>query len=131
MPAQLYNYLLELLPSYQENFFVVSDLPKAPDTFQDLIARLQEYWAIKGCVIMQPPGYGSRCRHVSSCNVLKGYWSRDLEQRLCSALASADGWSIWRKPKSFTALLSVPSSHEAVPKRFSRALPRVSARSRN
>lgn len=32
----------------------MSELPKAPDTFQDLIARLQEYWAIKGCVIMQP-----------------------------------------------------------------------------
>jgi glycyl-tRNA synthetase alpha chain len=32
----------------------VSELPKAPDTFQDLIARLQEYWAINGCVIMQP-----------------------------------------------------------------------------
>ena len=32
----------------------MSELPKAPDTFQDLIARLQEYWAINGCVIMQP-----------------------------------------------------------------------------
>ncbi|MEZ7858827.1 MAG: glycyl-tRNA synthetase alpha chain [Oceanospirillaceae bacterium] len=25
-----------------------------PDTFQDLISRLQEYWAEKGCLIMQP-----------------------------------------------------------------------------
>ena len=32
----------------------MTELPKAPDTFQDLIAKLQEYWAIKGCVIMQP-----------------------------------------------------------------------------
>jgi len=32
----------------------VSELPKTPDTFQELIARLQEYWAKKGCVIMQP-----------------------------------------------------------------------------
>lgn len=30
------------------------ELPKAPDTFQDLITRLQDYWAKKGCVIMQP-----------------------------------------------------------------------------
>lgn len=26
----------------------------APDTFQDLIAKLQDYWSQKGCVIMQP-----------------------------------------------------------------------------
>ena len=32
----------------------MSELPKTPDTFQELIARLQEYWAKKGCVIMQP-----------------------------------------------------------------------------
>ena len=32
----------------------MSELPKTPDTFQELIARLQEYWTKKGCVIMQP-----------------------------------------------------------------------------
>jgi glycyl-tRNA synthetase alpha chain len=32
----------------------VSNLPAPPDTFQDLIARLQQYWADQGCVIMQP-----------------------------------------------------------------------------
>ena len=29
-------------------------LHAAPDTFQELIARLQQYWADKGCVVMQP-----------------------------------------------------------------------------
>jgi glycyl-tRNA synthetase alpha chain len=32
----------------------VSKLSAPPDTFQDLIAILQNYWARKGCVIMQP-----------------------------------------------------------------------------
>ena len=32
----------------------MNELPKTPDTFQELIAKLQEYWAKKGCVIMQP-----------------------------------------------------------------------------
>ena len=29
-------------------------LHAAPDTFQELIARLQQYWADKGCLVMQP-----------------------------------------------------------------------------
>jgi glycyl-tRNA synthetase alpha chain len=32
----------------------VGNLSAAPDTFQELIARLQQYWADKGCVVMQP-----------------------------------------------------------------------------
>ncbi len=32
----------------------MSKLSAPPDTFQDLIAILQNYWAEKGCVIMQP-----------------------------------------------------------------------------
>ncbi|MDG1323023.1 MAG: glycine--tRNA ligase subunit alpha [Porticoccaceae bacterium] len=32
----------------------MSKLSAPPDTFQDLIAILQNYWARKGCVIMQP-----------------------------------------------------------------------------
>jgi glycyl-tRNA synthetase alpha chain len=32
----------------------VGKLHAAPDTFQELIARLQQYWADKGCVVMQP-----------------------------------------------------------------------------
>ena len=32
----------------------MSDLLAPPDTFQDLISRLQQYWAKCGCVIMQP-----------------------------------------------------------------------------
>ena len=32
----------------------MSKLHAAPDTFQELIARLQQYWSDKGCVVMQP-----------------------------------------------------------------------------
>jgi len=31
-----------------------SNRPTAAKTFQDLILRLQEYWAVRGCAIMQP-----------------------------------------------------------------------------
>jgi len=33
---------------------MTSDTPTAPHTFQGLILRLQEYWAERGCAIMQP-----------------------------------------------------------------------------
>ena len=33
---------------------MASNPPSAPQNFQDLILRLQEYWAAHGCVIMQP-----------------------------------------------------------------------------
>jgi glycyl-tRNA synthetase alpha chain len=32
----------------------VGNLCAPPDTFQELISRLQEYWGDKGCVVMQP-----------------------------------------------------------------------------
>jgi glycyl-tRNA synthetase alpha chain len=32
----------------------VGNLCAPPDTFQELISRLQEYWGKKGCVVMQP-----------------------------------------------------------------------------
>ena len=32
----------------------MSNLCAPPDTFQELIARLQQYWADQGCVVMQP-----------------------------------------------------------------------------
>ncbi len=33
---------------------MTSNAPSTPSTFQDLILRLQEYWAARGCVIVQP-----------------------------------------------------------------------------
>lgn len=33
---------------------LVSNVKASPDTFQGLIARLQDYWAQQGCVVMQP-----------------------------------------------------------------------------
>ena len=33
---------------------MTSNAPSTPKTFQDLILRLQEYWAARGCVIVQP-----------------------------------------------------------------------------
>jgi glycyl-tRNA synthetase alpha chain len=33
---------------------MAADHPSAPQNFQDLILRLQEYWAQRGCVILQP-----------------------------------------------------------------------------
>ena len=33
---------------------LVSNITASPDTFQELIARLQDYWAQQGCVVMQP-----------------------------------------------------------------------------
>ena len=33
---------------------MAADIPPAPQNFQDLILRLQAFWAARGCVIMQP-----------------------------------------------------------------------------
>ena len=32
----------------------MSNVGTPPDTFQDLIIRLQQYWATQGCVVLQP-----------------------------------------------------------------------------
>ena len=32
----------------------MSDAIKAPRSFQEIILRLQNYWAAKGCAVLQP-----------------------------------------------------------------------------
>src|SRR5262249_5110304 len=57
--------------------------------------------------------------------------ARSLARRLRPALAPSKGRSIWRKPQSPSALLSIPSHPETIARRYSGALPRLSRCDRN
>lgn len=45
---------LYFAPLTHRDTFMTSNASSPPNTFQDLILRLQEYWAARGCVIVQP-----------------------------------------------------------------------------
>src|SRR5258708_24027375 len=55
-----------------------------------------------------------RCRHLASGHDPPRARARQLELRLCAALAAAQGRALWRESQPPAALLSVPSDPEAV-----------------
>ena len=63
-------------------------------TFQDMILRLQRYWADLGCVIMQPydneVGAGTFHRHYIAQS-----WPRYVEDCLCAALSPTHRRPLW------------------------------------
>ena len=51
------KYQCLLCPSYHrynQGLTHLSDLTVLPETFQDLILRLQSFWGSHGCVVLQP-----------------------------------------------------------------------------
>jgi glycyl-tRNA synthetase alpha chain len=63
----------------------VGNLSAAPDTFQELIARLQQYWADKGCVVMQPLDMEVGAGTFHPATFLRSIGPEVLECCLCTA----------------------------------------------
>ena len=82
-------------------------------TFQDLILTLQNFWAAKGCVILQPYDKEMGAGTFHPATTLAGAGPAALECRLCAAVAAALGRPLWREPQPAAALLSVPGDPEA------------------
>ena len=88
--------------------------------FQEVIMRLERFWADQGCVIQQPydieVGAGTlQSRHVSAVSR-----TGTLECGLCRAFPPPHGRPLRGKPQPAPALLSVPGDHEAVSRSTSR-----------
>ena len=83
-------------------------------SFQDLILRLERFWADQGCVILQPYDMemGAGTFHPATDASLA--WPEALARRLRAALAPPQGRPLWREPEPAPALLPVPGDPEAV-----------------
>ena len=82
---------------------------KAPAvlSFQDLILKLQQFWAERGCVILQPYDKEMGAGTFHPATFLQRYRARALERCLCAAVAAANRRSLRRQPVSLAALLPV------------------------
>lgn len=81
--------------------------------FQDLILSLQNYWAEKGCCLIQPYDLemGAGTFHPSTF-----FWhfrKKTLCHCLSPTLQKTKGRSLRRKSQSFSTLLSVSSDYQA------------------
>ena len=100
---------------------------KPPRTFQDLILTLQQYWAERGCVILQPYDMEMGAGTFHTATFLRALGPGALERRLRAALAPPDRRPLRRQPVPPAALLPVPGGHQAVAARHPRPLPRLAA----
>ena len=62
-------------------------------TFQDMILRLQRYWADLGCVIMQPYDNEVGAGTFHTATTLS--WPRYVEDCLCAALSPTHRRPLW------------------------------------
>lgn len=93
------------------------DGSQRPPSFQEIILRLQSYWADQGCVILQPYDLEVGAGTFHTATTLRA-WSGNLECSLCAAVPSPDRWSLRREPQPPAALLPVPGADEAVTIQF-------------
>ena len=99
--------------------------------FQSLIMALQQFWAARGCIILQPYDMIGRRRYVSSGNAVAKPWPRALARRLCAAVAPAGRRAAWPESQSPAALLSVPGHSQAVARGYAGPVSRQPGRARH
>ena len=62
----------------------------APRSFQEIILRLQTYWASKGCAVLQPYDMEVGAGTFHPATTLRALGLASLGRGLCPALASPD-----------------------------------------
>ena len=77
-------------------------------TFQGMILALQEYWANQGCTVVQPFDMEVGAGTSHPMTALRALGPEPMAFAYVQP-SSSDRWSLWRKPKPFTTLLSIPS----------------------
>ena len=96
-----------------------------PRSFQEIILRLQSYWAGKGCAVMQPYDMEVGAGTFHPATTLRSLGSQSLGRGLCATVAPPDRWALWRKPEPAAALLPVPGADQTQPAGLAGSLPRV------
>ena len=89
------------------------------NTFQGFILTLQDYWAQKGCAIVQPLDMEVGAGTFHPQTFLRAIAYRTNECGLCPAMQTTNGWPLWRQPKPSTTLLSISSGFKTIAKRNS------------
>ena len=82
----------------------------APRSFQEILLRLQAYWAAKGCAVLQPYDMEVGAGTFHPATTLRALGHEALGCGLCPALAPPDRRALWREPEPAAALLPVPGA---------------------
>ena len=99
----------------------------APRSFQEIILRLQAYWAAPGLRHPAALRHGGRRRHLPPGHHAALARPRALVRRLRPALAPPDRRPLRRQPEPLAALLPVPGHHQTLAARLPGPLPRLAS----
>ena len=102
-----------------------------PRSFQEIILRLQAYWAGQGCAILQPYDMEVGAGTFHPATTLRALGPAALGRRLRPALAPPDRRPLRRQPEPLAALLPVPGDHQTLAARPAGHLPRLARRHRH
>ena len=83
--------------------------------FQDLILRLERFWADYGCLIQQPYDVEVGAGTFNPATLIESPGTRALESGLCRTFPPAHGRPVRRKSQPAPALLSIPGHPQTVP----------------
>ena len=81
-----------------------------PRSFQEIILRLQAYWAAQGCAILQPYDMEVGAGTFHPATTLRALGAAALVRRLRPAVAPPDRRPLRRQPQPLAALLPVPGA---------------------
>ena len=98
-----------------------------PRSFQEIILRLQAYWAAQGCAILQPYDMEVGAGTFHPATTLRALGPAALVRGLRPALAPPDRRPLRRQPEPLAALLPVPGHHQTLAARPAGHLPRLAA----
>ena len=87
--------------------------PSKAKTFQDLILTLQNFWASKGCLILQPYDNEMGAGTFHPATTLRALGPRPWKAAYVQPSRRPDGRPLWREPQPAAALLSVSGDPEA------------------
>ena len=103
----------------------------APRSFQEIILRLQAYWARPGLRHPAALRHGGRRRHLPPGDHAARARPAALVGRLRPAVAPPDRRPLRRQPEPLAALLPVPGHHQTLAARLPGHLPRLARRHRH
>ena len=101
-----------------------ADATTTPRSFQEIILRLQAYWAAQGCAILQPYDMEVGAGTFHPATTLRVLGHEALGGGLCPALAPPDRRALWREPEPAAALLPVSGDHQTLAARPAGAVSR-------
>ena len=91
-----------------------SEKASTPPSFQDLILKLERFWADQGCVILQPYDMEMGAGTFHPATTLRSLGPKPWRAAYVQPSPPAKGRPLRREPEPAPALLPVPGDPEAV-----------------